>query len=81
MEKEKQVIFPWGDVNECMNDKIEPLAGHLPCPICGMPSEKLLWIHFDSPAWTWEKLCGRAGKLSICSDCHSQVEFICTEMC
>ena len=81
MEKEKQVIFPWGDVNECMNDKIEPLACHLPCPICGMPSEKLLWIYFDSPAWTWEKLCGRAGKLSICSDCHSQVEFICTDMC
>ena len=81
MEKEKQVIFPWGDVNECMNDKIEPLAGHLPCPICGKPSEKLTWIRFSSPDWTWEKLCGRAGKLSICSDCHSQVEFICTDMC
>ena len=72
--------FPWDDVEACINDKIAPKAQHTPCPMCGKPSEKLEWIHFCSPMSTWKSLCGREGPLSICPDCHYQVEFICEVM-
>lgn len=77
---EKCEIFPWEDVKKSMDDKIGAVPNHLPCPICGKPSEKLDWIRFLSPKWTWENLMGRMGPLSICPDCHSQVEFICMMM-
>lgn len=41
-------------------------------PRCQQP---LTWIYFSSPAWTWSKLCRRAGWLGICDPCHIQVEF------
>lgn len=77
---EKSEIFPWEDVKKCMDDKIGAVPNHLPCPICGKPSEELDWICFSSPKWTWENLMGRMGPLSICPDCHCQVEFICMIM-
>ena len=77
---EKREIFPWEDVKKCMDDKIEAVPNHLPCPICGKPSEELDWIGFSSPKWTWDNLMGRMGPLSICPDCHCQVEFICMIM-
>ncbi len=43
-------------------------------------SKKFKWIYFDSPGWTWQQLCGRAGPMSICSDCGCLVEFICEIM-
>ena len=73
-------IFPWEDVKACMDKKIPARAEHLPCPFCGKTSENLEWIEFNSPTWTWQKLCGRRGPLSICPDCHCQVEFICEVM-
>ena len=73
-------IFPWDDVNACMDKKEPARANHLSCPVCGKPSEELVWIDFCSPAWTWAQLCGRRGPLSICPDCHCQVEFICEIM-
>ena len=78
--KEKQEILPWKDVEACMDDVRTPLANHLSCPICGKKSEELHWIHFSSPDWTWEKMCGSAGLMSICKDCHCQVEFILESM-
>lgn len=74
--------FPQSDVKACMRNRLnsEEFVGHIPCPKCGQSSEKLLWIEFNSPAWTWKHLCGRQGPLSICPHCKIQVEFICTVM-
>lgn len=73
-------IFPWDDIKACIDKKIPARSNHLSCPFCGKASEELEWINFNSPAWTWQKLCGRQGPLSICPDCHCQVEFICEIM-
>ncbi len=54
-----------------------PIPNQVPCPICGKPSEDLYWIYYSSPKCIWNRLCGRAGPLSICTDCHLQVQFIC----
>lgn len=70
--------FPWEDVDSCMNNQIEtPIEGLTHCPECG---NELRWIRFYSPSWTWQKLCGRAGPLAICEDCHKQVYFKCEIM-
>lgn len=69
--------FPLKDVEACMDKVIPPLPNHLPCPLCGKPSEQLTWINFKSPQWTWKELMGRSGPLSICPDCHCLVEFKC----
>lgn len=45
------------------------------CPQCCRPASELDWIYFSSPAWTWKKLCGRAGWLVVCKPCHLQVAF------
>ena len=73
-------IFPWNDVEACMDKLIDVRSNCIPCPICGKPSEDLLWIHFRSPLWTWKRLCGCEGALSICPDCHWQIEFLCESM-
>lgn len=73
-------LFPWEDVDACMDNGIKPLANHKPCPICGKASEDLTWIRFRSPNWTWYNRMGREGPLSICPDCHNQVEFLCEVM-
>ena len=73
-------IFPWDDIKACIDKKIPARSNHLSCPFCGKASEELEWINFNSPAWTWQKRCGRQGPLSICPDCHCQVEFICEIM-
>ena len=71
-------IFPWKDVNTCMDDEVEPpIEGLTACPKCG---EELRWIHFCSPNWTWQHFCGREGSLAICDNCHKQVYFRCEKM-
>lgn len=79
-ELDNETIFPWDDVNACIDTECLPIFRSLgenkPCPICGTPSDKLKWIEFRSPQWTWDNLMGRGGPLSICEKCHKQVEFI-----
>lgn len=48
------------------------------CEICGKKS--LVEIYFKSPSYTWEKLCGRAGEMILCTDCKRQVKFRVTMM-
>ena len=76
----EEAYFPLKDVEACMNSnessKMESLPNHHPCPLCRKPSEELKWIYFDSPGWTWQQLCGRAGPMSICPECGCIVEFI-----
>jgi len=45
------------------------------CPFCGANPDSLTWIYFVSPESTWEKLCGRAGWLTVCDACHAQIDF------
>jgi hypothetical protein len=77
--------FPWADVDNCPviptdNMDKDMLIYSRSCPQCGKSPEKLTWIDFSSPPWTWKHLCGRAGLLSVCRDCHIQVDFICESM-
>lgn len=73
----KAPYFPLEDVEACMDNEISALPNHRPCPLCGKPSEQLKCIHFCSPKWTWDKLMGRSGAISICPDCRCLVEFKC----
>ena len=81
----EDAYFPLEDVKECLDNdktpcpgfKMKDLTNHLPCPLCGKPSEELHWFWFDSPRWTWENLMGSEGHMSICPDCRCLVEFIC----
>lgn len=79
----EEAYFPLEDVEACMNTeesaktKMPAGSNYRPCPLCGKPSEELKWIYFDSPGWTWQQLCGRAGPMSICPDCGCIVEFDC----
>ena len=75
--KHYEDIFPWEDVMACIDDETEPSKNGITCPVCGMGVK---WIHFRSPAWTWEQLCGREGELALCLDCHKQWLFNCEEM-
>lgn len=34
------------------------------------------WIYFESPGWTWENLCGRAGWLLYDPESGEQYEFL-----
>jgi hypothetical protein len=79
--------FPWGDVEasrknhplqkkDPATDREPYLADAKPCPKCRTRPAQLTWLYFESPAWTWgDALCGRAGWLSLCDNCHLQVEF------
>ena len=78
--KEYRTIFPWEDVNACMhwwNIRNLLLGKGVPCPVCGKPTKR---IWFSSPGDTWNNLYGRSGILSICKDCHLQVDFHCLMM-
>ncbi len=70
--------FPWDDVKACCEHVLdaEGYKDRKPCPKCGTRPEKLIWISFKSPLWTWQQLCGQQGPLSICPKCTIQVEFI-----
>ena len=83
-ELDEEAFFPWEDVFKC---KIIPNEGELkPCPECikenteGDKEGHLITVYFKSPAWTWERLCGREGYLTICTKHKIQVDFICTVM-
>ena len=73
------IYRPWDEVERSLNNglntqhKLKPLPNHSPCPLCGKPSEELLWICHDIDPDTWHCVCGL---LSICPNCKCQVEFI-----
>jgi len=67
--KKYHYFFPWKDVMACVKERLdgEQFVNHESCPKCGRESQNLYWIYFNSPAWTWKGMCGRAGYLSICT--------------
>jgi hypothetical protein len=48
---------------------------HLFCPHCGMYASDLELFWWQSPAWTWEALCGRGGRVLWCDSCAAVVRF------
>jgi len=78
-------FFPWKDVEAWRANMKSPqkeTARPHPlepsqCPRCQKP---LTWIYFSSPPWTWQALCGTAGWLAVCDECHLQVDFKLTVM-
>lgn len=90
-EEDIKKIFPWEDVSACRGysgkkkipwsfGKKKYLVQAKPCPRCGKKPDELYWIYFESPEFTWELLCGRAGWLTICDTCHYQVNFFLEKM-
>lgn len=72
-ESAKYVYFPWFDVLSSMYtipDKVY-MTDDI-CPNCGT---RMLQIYFSSPSWTWRKLCGRAGYMTLCPNCPKQVSY------
>jgi hypothetical protein len=55
-------------------------AGARSCPACGAGAAELSWFWYESSAWTWEMLCGRAGWVSFCDRDDRQVQFFLEEM-
>lgn len=47
------------------------------CKHCG---KRIVSLYYESPAWTWEQLCGRAGFLYICPYCKEDDHFDCEIM-
>ena len=71
-------IFPWEDVAASIKEQqATPIIIDHKCDKCG---NNTVVVYFVSPAWTWEKLCGRAGYLIICPHCLRQIEFCCSYM-
>ena len=72
-EPAKLRFFPWVDVLCSMLEAPDAIeVTEETCPLCG---HKLLNIHFSSPCWTWNELCGRKGPMTICPACPSQNVF------
>ena len=75
---ENKRIFPWNDVVASINEQeFAPIIINHKCDKC---KKNTVVVYFVSPAWTWEKLCGRAGYLVICPHCIEQLDFSCTVM-
>lgn len=39
------------------------------------PVEYAVWFYFQSPAWTWENLCGRAGWMAVAKEPPREIAF------
>lgn len=84
MEREE---FPWDDIVAALEDrslqrryrqrnaKAALATDAVNCPNCDAPPADQTWLFFESPPWTWEHLCGRAGWMTICMPCQRQVNF------
>ena len=71
---EQEVIYPWTDCAAHLEEleSYNVLVTEMRCKRCG---ERIVIIPFRSPAWTWERLCGREGELHICPSCMRQVRY------
>ena len=82
-----QEPYPWADVKAARRNRhlqqehsIEEARARYtthakPCPKCHAVATELSWFYFNSPEWTWEHMCGRAGWMTVCDKCRVQVDF------
>ena len=79
IERMREGYFPWPDVDACRGRSgkatPKPIDRARHCPQCGATPNVLTWVHFVSPPWTWESMCGRAGWLTVCDPCGLQIDF------
>lgn len=73
------ISYPWQDVYLSIlsnPDSVKFLTDK--CYICN--NRSLVELYFKSPSCTWDQLCGRAGDMTICTECKKQVKFKVTLM-
>jgi hypothetical protein len=80
-------MFPWDQVDSARKDQLLQRRHSIrearmryewraePCPKCNKMARELSWFYFSTPRWTWDNLCGRAGWMVVCDECHCQVSF------
>jgi hypothetical protein len=57
-------------------DRARQEEPNVTCPGCGATGDGLARFYFESPPWTWEHQCGRAGVVVWCDTCERQVDFL-----
>ena len=76
-----KIAFPVEDVIACLrNDSLQlrhSLAAAMARYKAGIaePVENAVWFYFESPALTWETLCGRAGWMVVAKEPLREVAF------
>ena len=62
--------MPWEDIAKSMlTMPVSVIFNYDTCPKCDSSRTQL---YFQSPEWTWQNLCGRAGHMVICPICRTQ---------
>ena len=74
--KQNYAELSWQHIAECLKKHPRPILLKDHCE-CG---SNIVSVHFCSPSWTWEKLCGRKGVIIICPKCLRAIECRLTEM-
>jgi hypothetical protein len=78
---ESKFAFPVEDVIACMRDDSlqsrHSLAAAKARYKAGIaePLENAVWLYFESPALTWDTLCGRAGWMVIAKEHPREISF------
>ena len=78
---EGKFTYPVEDVISCLRDDSLQLRHGLAAAKerykAGItePIENAVWFYFQSPAWTWENLCGRAGWMVVAKEPLREVAF------
>lgn len=77
--------FAWEEIEPCLSDidtarnpQSSIIRGRMFCMNCGKLSDDLKWIHFHSNPKLHNGF-SYIGRMSVCPDCHQQVEFICED--
>jgi hypothetical protein len=49
------------------------------CPGCGRAPADLFWVGISDPEDMWDQGAGRVGFVTLCKECHLQVDFLVDE--
>ena len=74
--KRNYETLSWKHIAECTKKYPRPILLKDQCK-CGANTVS---VHFCSPLWTWEKMCGRKGVIIICPKCLRGIDCRITEM-
>jgi hypothetical protein len=78
---EGKFSFPVEDVIACLRDDSLQMRHSLAAAKArykaniGVPTENTVWLYFESPALTWETLCGRTGWMVIAKHPLAEIAF------
>ena len=78
---EGKFAFPVEDVIACLRNDSLQLRHSLAAAkerykgSIAEPVENAVWFYFESPALTWETLCGRAGWMAVAKEPPRQIAF------